>query len=402
MTECKPLQWRCAADFDLVRSEGVYVDKSALVAKLASRNNGAYLLLRPRCFGLSLLVSTFESLFKNGTATFKGLDAEKLWKDEKKYKVVTLPFNFLKVTSPENIDKEMLSIFRSSFLDAGMDFTSKVDPDDWASCLRETLAKEEKNSVVILVEEFDAPLTHRIGRPDEFRLVRGKLDAFLEILKTPHRREKIRFMLVTASVHFAPQTGPTPLIDISLNPTYGAITGFTEFEVEKYFADYIAKAEKLYGLTHAEFMKKLRDNYGGFCFDRAASTLVYSPRLVLDFFRDLPTGEEAERNFKPEQSEFDCYWTSGGGMLTVIYEYFKMHGVRSIFGDTLITMASGPYEVGMSPESFRSEELFTHTGYLTIKEAGDGVFRVGFPNRDVQRAYKGFMESQQERLARRR
>lgn len=72
----------------------IYVDKTALIYRLA-RFHSKIFFIRPRRFGKSLLISTFESLFKNGLRDFEGLAIEKLWKD-KTYPVVRLDFSALK------------------------------------------------------------------------------------------------------------------------------------------------------------------------------------------------------------------------------------------------------------------------------------------------------------------
>ena len=49
----------------LRKANQIYVDKTRLIFDLASQRR-KYLLVRPRGFGKSLLISTFETLFKNG------------------------------------------------------------------------------------------------------------------------------------------------------------------------------------------------------------------------------------------------------------------------------------------------------------------------------------------------
>ena len=82
-----------------------YVDKTGLLYELITTFEKVF-LARPRRFGKSLLVSTFESLFKYGTRDFKGLAIEKLWKD-KTYKVIRLGLLQLKKISP--VKKNFLS-----------------------------------------------------------------------------------------------------------------------------------------------------------------------------------------------------------------------------------------------------------------------------------------------------
>ena len=75
-------------------SNAIYVDKTEMVCKLAE-NDGKLFFARPRRFGKSLLISTFETLFKNGLRDFKSLAIEKLRKD-KTYSVVRLDFSEVK------------------------------------------------------------------------------------------------------------------------------------------------------------------------------------------------------------------------------------------------------------------------------------------------------------------
>lgn len=96
------------SDFAALRlANEIYVDKTDLVYELASKRR-KYFLARPRRFGKSLLISTFESLFRHGLRDFKGLAIEKLWIEESKPLVVRLDFSEIKnfprlKTSRENL-----------------------------------------------------------------------------------------------------------------------------------------------------------------------------------------------------------------------------------------------------------------------------------------------------------
>ena len=83
------------SSFEKIRSTGmIYVDKTDLIFEIASLND-PFFLSRPRRFGKSLLLSTFESLFTHGTEYFKGLKIEKLWNELEKdrtYKAIHLDF----------------------------------------------------------------------------------------------------------------------------------------------------------------------------------------------------------------------------------------------------------------------------------------------------------------------
>lgn len=85
-----------ASSFAALRADKqVYVDKTMLIYQLATRR-GKYFLARPRHFGKSLLISTFESLFKFSLRDFNGIQIENYWKEKGDFKVVRLDFSRVK------------------------------------------------------------------------------------------------------------------------------------------------------------------------------------------------------------------------------------------------------------------------------------------------------------------
>ena len=96
------------SDFSALRKSGqIYVDKTRLIYTLASKRQ-KFFLSRPRRFGKSLLLSTFESLFKYGLRDFYGLEIESLWKDENTYQVIRLDFSNLKGFSSAGATHEFI------------------------------------------------------------------------------------------------------------------------------------------------------------------------------------------------------------------------------------------------------------------------------------------------------
>lgn len=98
----------------------LYVDKTSLIYELARFNSRQYFLARPRRFGKSLLISTLESLFRDGLKMFHGLAIEKLWKDRGTYKVLRLDFSGIPCETKENFEKAAVMKFFGSATDAGL------------------------------------------------------------------------------------------------------------------------------------------------------------------------------------------------------------------------------------------------------------------------------------------
>ena len=98
------------SDFAGLRQDGmIYVDKTEMIARMAATRKGKFFLARPRRFGKSLLVSTFESLFKYGLRDFHGLAIEKLWQ-EQTYDTIRLDFSTIFVKRVVGVPGDYLQI----------------------------------------------------------------------------------------------------------------------------------------------------------------------------------------------------------------------------------------------------------------------------------------------------
>lgn len=160
------------SDFAALRSEGqIYVDKTSLIYEIASKRQ-KFFLSRPRRFGKSLLISTFESLFKYGLRDFKGLAIEKLWRDTGTYQVVRLDFSEIKdFSSAEEFSVRLTSVLSRGF--SGCGFTYRESPIETVSDqISDWLKTIPLNSLVLLIDEYDAPLTACLSKPQLFEDIR--------------------------------------------------------------------------------------------------------------------------------------------------------------------------------------------------------------------------------------
>ena len=168
------------------------MDKTRLVYKLA-QSRGKIFLARPRRFGKSLLISTFESLFKNGLRDFGGLDIEKLW-DDKTYPVVRLDFSKIKgQASIELFNQAFYDALQEAFTPLGFTYDPNrtsllAQLDTWTQNLSD-------NSIVVLIDEYDAPLTEKMDNPTLFNAIRDSLSQFFSLLKS--NEGCLRFFFMT-------------------------------------------------------------------------------------------------------------------------------------------------------------------------------------------------------------
>ena len=358
------------SDFSALRSAGqTYEDKTEFVYELASERQ-KYFLARPRRFGKSLLISTFETLFRDGLKNFEGLKIEKLWKEVKTYSVVRLDFSRLKSTDTEDFDSLLAEYLSHRFSAVG--FTESARGGSILNQLEAFLKKLPDSSLVVLIDEYDAPLTTVINDQFGFARVREALSAFYALLKSNDR--VIRFLFLTGIITFNKLSifsELNNLNDISLSPRYGSLLGYTHIELKEYFSEYLVRASKLLGLDEVRLLDDLTKQYDGFCFEETARQKVFAPWSLLKFMA------EPERGLKN-------YWFESGGKSSVLIQYMKTHILSNPkdYAKTksiALSHLSGSSDV----DGLSDVGLLTQAGYLTIKNVEYETAFVGYPNREV-------------------
>lgn len=355
--------------FPYLRESGAaYVDKTEHIHELAE-HPARILLTRPRRFGKSLLVSALESLFRHGLRDFHGLKIEDLWRD-KTYDVVRLDFSALKFFSDERTFTDRFSqLLLAAFEKVG--FPAKREEDLFPR-LDAWLRNRPARSLVVLVDEYDAPLTANLDHPALFEAVRSVLRRFFSVLD--RNAEKLRFLFVTSIAKFGDTEGPAlfgNLDDLSLDSRFGSLFGFTADEIRTTFAEPLLHAAQVLHLGTEELLLELEKRYGGFCFDESARTRVLSPWSVLKFLGKPGLG------FKP-------YWCASGGNESVL----KKRLAHSDLADprrfnALHALPLSALRKGYSPQGSDVRPLLAQAGYLTIRSVAGETATFGYPNWEV-------------------
>lgn len=371
MRELQPLPLG-TSDFSALRSSGqIYVDKTAFVYEIASKRQ-KFFLSRPRRFGKSLLISTFESLFKFGLRDFEGLAIEKLWKDKGTYQVVRLDFSNLKDFSSLDHFRIVLDRYLMDLMQRNC-FVSPVQTTEGLRAFTNWLSVQQKNSVVLLIDEYDAPLTSCLSNPILFEEVRRLLATLYASVKS--NDGVIRFFFMTGITKFNKTSifsELNTLTDISQDADFGTLLGYTEEEIQRYFRSYLERAQEVLGLSYDVLLSELTKNYDGFCFDEETSSHVYAPWSVLNLLS------------RPRKG-FQNYWFESGGRPSALLQYLKSHSLRnpeeygrlqSIALSTLIDSAD--------VKSLSDLGLLTQAGYLTLKKIIGTTAYLGYPNEEVR------------------
>lgn len=361
--------------FEKLREESyLYVDKTALLYKIAS-TSVPYFLSRPRRFGKSLLISTFEAYFQGRKDLFQGLAIEKMETEWNEYPVFHLDLNAEKYDSKEALEQVLsrsLSLWESRW---GKDAVEDTLASRFAGVLRRTYEQTGKQ-VVVLIDEYDKPLLQAILDESLLEEYRRTLKAFYGVLKSADRY--LRFVFLTGVTKFAQVSvfsDLNQLNDISMKPAYATVCGITKDELVKTFAPEIDTLGKKNGLTFDETVYRLTSLYDGYHFEESAEG-VFNPFSLLNVF---------------DSYKFDNYWFQTGTP-TYLVDLLKQsdYDLRLLI-DGVEVQASAFSEY--RAETRNPLPMIYQSGYLTIKgyDKEVSLYTLGFPNDEVRYGFLNFL-----------
>ena len=390
-----------SCDFrDLIDNNRIYVDKTALISQIAKDEKGPYFISRPRRFGKSTLINTLHELFAHGLEKFKGLEIEPLWKD-KTYKVLHLDFSSYNFSSEINFNDYFYEDLKQEFLSIGLKVNDSTLDTKIPALLVDNVLKNNPSDqkIVLLIDEYDTPLSAVLNNEKEFIARRDILHSFYS--KVKQYQGRFRFIFITGVTYYSHTSifsAFNHLKDLTLSTKYGALLGYTTEELEKYFYEYIDNAATVLNeendtdaYDHAMVVEELQRNYDGYSFDRKCKAHVFNPWSIINFL------ESPEDGFIP-------YWVaSGGATPTFLVNYLKQ-GLKKYNSNELQSLLSIDSTVNKdtdslypSIENIANIDLFAilyQAGYFCIKTAEDGYFKVGIPNLEVKKAYSNLLLNQ--------
>ena len=346
--------------FRELREDGCYyVDKTAHLWRLVDEGKH-YFLSRPRRFGKSLLLDTCKELFEGSEALFEGLAVHDRWDWSARHPVVRLDFGSGHFQGPDDLRTEVTD--RLSLLEDEAGIAAHPDsvPRRFDHVLR-TLHAHTGRRVVVLIDEYDKPILDALETPAIARANRDYLRGLYAVLKAGDAH--IRFSLMTGVTKFSKVSlfsGLNNLQDITLDPRYSAICGYTEADLDAVFAP------ELPGLDR----DRIRDWYNGYGW--LGPERVYNPFDILLLFR--------RRKFGP-------WWFETGTPTFLVETLFKRGVSTPALGDMVGT---GDLLSAFDVDDIATEALLFQTGYLTIRgeedACGEPLYRLGYPNREVRQS----------------
>ena len=276
-----------------------------------------------------------------------------------RYPVLRLSFGGGNFTEPGSLLTNLMAQLDAVESRSGVASACRTGPERLAA-LVEALHRKAGRPVAVLVDEYDKPILDALDTPDVARANRDFLRGVYGVVKDADAH--IRFSFFTGVSKFSQASlfsGLNNLIDITLEPAFSAVCGYTDRDLDTVFAP------ELPGLDRDQ----IREWYNGY---RWLGEEVYNPFDLLLLFR---------------RRKFGAYWFETGTP-TFLLETLLKRRVSSVelggmVGDSELLST---FDV----DDMSTEALLFQTGYLTITGEADlggkPLYRLGYPNREVRQS----------------
>ncbi|MDR1166529.1 MAG: AAA family ATPase [Deltaproteobacteria bacterium] len=370
---------------EIIKGNYVYSDKTKFIYDMASSGK-SYFLSRPRRFGKSLLLSTFEALF-SGTQDPDG-SPQGLFKDlwigrETDYDFTrTYPIISFSMATATNSPEELNFYLATTLSDINdqekLNLTLTLPNIDLRRIIKK-LSEKYNKGVVILIDEYDAPVSNNIANKELAFKNSEILKDFYSGFKDTDKF--LRFVFVTGVTRYAfmgLSTGLNNLYDMTMSNNYSGVCGFTLDEFDDCFSEHLPvllRNMKQNGSVHndttlGELREIILKYYDGYSWD--GKTMILNPVSILNMFQD---------------SFFSEYWIQTSPSVSFLSK-IAMENPLALLGDELekisprILNAAEVGSLGPIPALFQ-------TGYLTIDQVTfdderKRVFTMKIPNLEVK------------------
>ena len=336
-----------------------YVDKTAYALRLVDEGTH-YFLSRPRRFGKSLFLDTLKELFEGSRELFEGLHAHGHWDWSVRHPVVKISFGAGDFTEPGQLQAGLMDQLAAIERRTCTESYGETAPGRLGNLL-ETLHRRTAQRVAVLVDEYDKPILDALELPEIARANRNYLRGLYSTIKDCDAH--VAFCFLTGVSKFSKVSlfsGLNNLVDITLEPRFSAICGYTEGDLDSVFAPELEGFDR----------EQIRDWYNGYSW--GGEEAVYNPFDALLLFRTR---------------EFKAWWFETGTPNFLVETLVN----RRVATPTLDGMMASEkllstFDVGR----IATEALLFQTGYLSAlgSEVQEGVryYRLGYPNREVRQS----------------
>ncbi len=354
--------------FERIRKEDkLYIDKTEYIYHMTHTSGTYFFLARPRRFGKSLLVSTLQSYFEGKKDLFKGLAIEKLEQEWTEYPVLHFDMSGGKHMDKEQLERYLGFILENEERKWGIDHP-QIDTNNRLTELINTAYEKSGKQVVVLIDEYDAPLLDVAHDEDLLKELRNVMRNFYSPLK--YREPVLRFVFLTGITKFSQVSIFSELNNItllSMNDDYAGICGITKEELLTQMSEDIEELAEKRGITKEQAIDKLKEYYDGYHFT-AESPDIFNPYSLLNCFNE---------------KKFGSYWFASG---TPTYLINMMHYYNVVPTDISRVEADASEFDAPTENMTTIMPLLYQSGYITIKDYNEDYdyYTLDIPNKEVR------------------
>ena len=354
--------------FERIRREDkLYIDKTEYVYRMTHTSGTYFFLARPRRFGKSLLVSTMQSYFEGKKELFKGLAVDKLEKEWSEYPVLHFDMSGGKHMEPEQLELYLGYILEDQEKEWGIN-EPRIGANNRLIDLINTAYEKSGKQVVVLIDEYDAPMLDVAHEKEQLDVLRNIMRNFFSPLK--YSEAKLRFVFLTGITKFSQVSIFSELnniTNVSMDDEYAGICGITKEELLENMSDDIDMLADTLGYSREMMIAKLKENYDGYHFSKKSPD-VFNPYCLLNCF---------------SKKELGAFWFSSGTP-TYLINMLRQFGV--------LPTEIAPTEAVSSSFNAPTENMKTITpllyqsGYVTIKEYDQEtrIYTLDIPNKEIK------------------
>ena len=355
--------------FERIRKEdNLYIDKTEYVYRMTHTSGRYFFLSRPRRFGKSLLVSTFKSYFEGRKDLFDGLAIEELEQDWTQYPVLHFDMSLGKHMEKDQLHRYLLDILEGQERQFGL-HNDSPDPNIRLKNLITTAYEKTGKQVVVLIDEYDAPLLDVVHEDTQLPVLRDVMRNFYSPLKACD--PMLRFVFLTGITKFSQLSIFSELNNIkniSMDEPYAGICGITEDEMLTQMSDDIDLLADKQKLSREETIGKLKAQYDGYHFTYPSPD-VYNPFSLLNCFA---------------RQKMDAYWFGSGTPTYLINMMRKFDFLPTNLGEDKWVKAA---DFDAATETMTTiMPLLYQSGYLTIKDYDpeSELYLLSLPNNEIR------------------
>ncbi|MBP5542701.1 MAG: AAA family ATPase [Kiritimatiellae bacterium] len=369
---------------ELRKHHAIYVDKTSFIHELVSDENSKVVFVsRPRRFGKSLTVSTLKYLFQGRRDLFTGLAIDRSDWEWKKHPVIHFAFNDVITTTVSEFADDFVAYVKRSMMNAGYEYDEKLSCAQNFGIAIETLAERSRKAakenpaefgegVVILIDEYDAPVGHCLADIPKAEAVRDRMSSFYAQMK--NRTGDIRFLFMTGVSKFTKLSVFSALSnikDVSMLDKYATMFGYTEEELTQYFEPHLRAHAAKMGLPYDDYRAEMKRWFNGFRFAKNDETTVYNPISVA-------------YTLKNQEPSFTAAWATTGRP-SMLMNFLKREDVLRIDPEGTKKVRESAFDVA-ELRNLQPIPILYQSGYLTIKGYNPQTrqFVLGVPDEEVR------------------